>query len=136
MCSSDLAERTLAGEECAALIAVAGGTARAGVLDLCYQLRKNARLFHLPALVLADADLAATPVEAYAQGASLVLPRAMDSDQLTAEIAALLQRQFRRRVLRDRLMNVIPLSSLDPETGLATDAFIADRKSTRLNSSH
>ena len=31
------------------------------MLDLCYQLRKNARLFHLPALVLADADLAATP---------------------------------------------------------------------------
>jgi diguanylate cyclase (GGDEF)-like protein len=119
------AERILAGEECGALVAVVDSSIGYGVLDLCRQVRKNARLFHLPILLLADALAPLMgPVEAYAQGASLVLPQNVDNDALAAEIAAQLQRQRHRRKLRDQLIGIIPAALLDSQTGLLTESFM------------
>jgi diguanylate cyclase (GGDEF)-like protein len=123
------AERILAREECGALVAVADGASRDGVLSLCYQLRKNARLFHLPVLLLADTALLEEPVDAYAQGANLVVPISIAPKDLAAEVAAQLQRQRRRRTLRDRLM-AIPPSLLDPATGLVTESFMMTHLAT------
>jgi len=124
------AERILAGEECGALVAVADADSRDGVFSLCHQLRKNAGLFHLPALLVADAALNERPIDAYAQGANLVVPLAMSEDALAAEIGALLQRQQRRRTLRDRLTAAIPVSCLDPTTGLADEKFMMKHLAT------
>lgn len=126
------AERILAGEECGALVAVADGESRESVLSLCYQLRKNARLFHLPILLMADVALTAKPVDAYAQGASLVVPSTIAPDGLAAEIAAQLQRQRRRGALRDRLTAAIPPSLLDPTTGLVTESFMMKHLATLI----
>jgi two-component system cell cycle response regulator PopA len=121
------AERILVGEECGAVVAVADGESRDGVLSLCYQLRKNARLFHLPVLLVAEPGLASAPIDAYAQGANLVVPLGIAADALAAEIAAQVQRQRRRRTLRDCLMTAIPPSLLDLPTGLANESFLIGR---------
>jgi diguanylate cyclase (GGDEF)-like protein len=119
------AERVLASEECGALIAIVDGSLGYGVLDLCRQVRKNARLFHLPILlVVADGAPLDNPVEAYAQGASLVLPQDIDTESLSAEIAAQLQRQRRRSKLRELLLGIMPSALLDTETGLLTESFM------------
>jgi diguanylate cyclase (GGDEF)-like protein len=118
------AERILAGEECGALVAVVDDSIGHGVLDLCRQVRKNARLFHLPILLLADTPPIERFVEAYAQGANLVVPQSIDPAVLTAEIAAQLQRQRRRGKLRERLLGIVPPALLDAETGLLTEAFM------------
>ena len=118
------AERILAGEECGALVAVADSDSRDGVLDLCYQLRKNARLFHLPILLVADAVLASKPIDAYAQGASAVLPIEIPQEALAVEIASQLERRRRRRLLHNRLVSVVPVSSIDPGTGLVDQSFM------------
>jgi len=124
------AEGILASEECSALVAVADESSRDEILGLCYQIRKNARLFHLPIMLVADATLAAAPVEAYAQGVNLVLPLATPSETLVSEISAQLQRHNRRRTLRDRLMAVIPSSSLDVATGLVAEPFLLEHLTT------
>jgi diguanylate cyclase (GGDEF)-like protein len=124
------AERILAGEECGALVAVVDADSRDGVFSLCHQLRKNAGLFHLPALLVADAALNEKPVDAYARGANLVVPLAMSDDALAAEIGALLQRQQRRRTLRDRLTAAIPASCLDRTTGLVNEKFMMKHLAT------
>jgi two-component system cell cycle response regulator PopA len=118
------AERILAAEECGALIVVADGASRDGVLSLCYQLRKNARLFHLPVLLVAEPALSSAPIDAYAQGANLVVPLDIAPDALAAEIAAQVERQRRRRTLRDRLTAVVPPLLLDAATGLANENFL------------
>lgn len=112
------AERILAGEECGALMAIVNSESRDSILDLCYQLRKNARLFHLPILLVADAELAGKPVDAYAQGASGVVPIDITPESLAIEIGSHLERQRRRRMLRDSLMAVFPVSEIDAGTGL------------------
>jgi two-component system cell cycle response regulator PopA len=123
------AERILAGEECGALVAIADSESRDGVLDLCYQLRKNARLFHLPILLVADAALAAEPVDAYAQGASGVVPIDATPESLAIEIGSHLQRQRRRRMLRDGLTTIFPDSVIDA-TGLVDQSFMSKHLDT------
>jgi two-component system cell cycle response regulator PopA len=118
------AERILVGEECGALVAMVDRESRDGVLSLCYQLRKNARLFHLPVLLVADSILSSSPIDAYAQGANLVVPVGTTADALAAEIAAQVQRQRRRRALRDYLTTAIPPLLLDASTGLANESFL------------
>lgn len=127
------AERILASEECGALVAIADGESRDGVLSLCYQLRKNARLFHLPVLLVAESSLAGKPVDAYAQGASLVVPIGIAPDALAAEIASQLQRHRRRRALRDHLTAAIPSACLDPTTGLVGENFLMTHLATLLD---
>lgn len=118
------AERTLVAEECGALVACADRKSRDAVLSLCHQLRKNPRLFHLPILLLGDHELAADPIDGYAQGASLVLPHDVAVDTLGAEIAAQHRRQRFRGTLRDRLMSTVPTEFLDPATGLVDEKFM------------
>lgn len=118
------AERILASEECCALVAIADSESRDSVLDLCYQLRKNARLFHLPILLVADPVLAGKPIDAYAQGASGVVPLDITQEALAIEIGSHLERQNRRRILRDRLMTVVPISAIDSGTGLVDQSFM------------
>jgi two-component system cell cycle response regulator PopA len=127
------AERILAGEECGALVAIADRESRDGVLSLCHQLRKNARLFHLPVLLLADTELANAPIDAYAQGANLVVPIGIAPEALAAEIASHLQRQRRRRALRDRLIAAIPASLLDSTTGLVAESFLMKHLATLID---
>jgi two-component system cell cycle response regulator len=118
------AERTLVAEECGALVACADRDSRDAVLSLCHQLRKNPRLFHLPILLLGDHDLAADPIDGYAQGASLVLPHDIGGDTLAAEIAAQHRRQRFRGTLRDRLVSTVPSEFVDPATGLVEEPFL------------
>ena len=129
------AERILASEECGALVAIADSESRDNVLDLCYQLRKNARLFHLPILLVADSVLANKPIDAYAQGASGVVPLDMTQEALAIEIGSHLERQNRRRILRDRLMTVIPAAATDSETGLVEQSFMLKHLDT-LSKAH
>jgi len=94
------------------------------VLSLCHQLRKNPRLFHLPILLLGDHELAADPVDGYAQGASLVLPHDVGVETLGAEIAAQHRRQRFRGTLRDQLLSAVPSEFLDAPTGLVDERFM------------
>ena len=69
-------------------------------------------------------------------GAFLASPGVPLTTIMERQIAMLDQQITQASVLRDRLMNVIPLSSLDPETGLATDAFIAKHLETLMEVHH
>lgn len=118
------AERILIGEECGALVAATDGSSTDSVLDLCRQIRKNARLFHLPIVLMEDATPLGKLIEAYAQGASVVVPQHIELEFLSAEIASQLQRQRHRRKLRELLFGIVPPALLDAKTGLFTESFM------------
>ncbi|MGE5538699.1 MAG: diguanylate cyclase domain-containing protein [Gemmatimonas sp.] len=118
------AERMLIAEECGALVAHADDHSRDSVFNLCHQLRKNPRLFHLPVLLLVDRGLAERPVDAYAHGASLVLPHDVSIETLASDIAAQRHRQRRRGMLRERLLSAVPAPLLNEGTGLVNEDFM------------
>ncbi len=85
-------------------------------LGLCTQVRNNPRLFNLPMVLLAEPGRFADRAAAYRRGASLLLPKPVDSERLRASVAALVDRQRLRWAVRGGLDATRQPETLDAQT--------------------
>lgn len=85
-------------------------------LDLCAQVRRNAKLFDLPMLFLASGDDEDARVKAYDNGVSLALPHPGNAADLNPAIPTLVMRQRRKWQIRAALQGT--LTEKTGDTGL------------------
>ncbi len=64
---------------------------------VCSAMRRNTRLFHTPALLLTRSEVYASADEAFARGASDILPANASGDELKSRVIALTAERQRRR---------------------------------------
>lgn len=90
---------------------------------VCSAMRRNTRLYHTPALILARGEVYAEADEAFARGASDILDAAAPCDVLCERIMGLASERRRRRDAKT-LLEACRISSLvDSSTDLFGDAF-------------
>lgn len=102
-------------------------------LDLCSQMRNNARLFNLPVLLVVDGTAVEDPALPYAHGASKVLhtpPRPM---QMRAAIEPLVRRQRLRWAISQALSDSMAPSSKHPATDTYNRDFLMPYLADRLD---
>jgi two-component system cell cycle response regulator len=75
-------------------------------LHLCGQIRNNPSLFNLPVLLVADTGAFANSEKPYLSGASIVIPRPMDHDEIVAAALMLVRRQRLRQEIRELLVGI------------------------------
>jgi two-component system cell cycle response regulator len=75
-------------------------------LYLCGQIRNNAALFNLPVLLVADTGGDVNDERAYLSGASIVIPRPLDHDEIVAATLMLVRRQRLRQQIRSLLAGI------------------------------
>ena len=87
-------------------------------------MRRNARLYHTPVVLLADDVDAQATEEAFARGVSDILPPRASDDELRARILTLTGERRRRREAKAALEACRDPRSLDVETGLFNSGFL------------
>lgn len=97
-----------------------------GALTICSALRRNTRLFHLPALMLVRAGAYDRAEEAFERGASDLLAAGAGHDEIIARITALTRERRRRERLRAAFAALRAPEVTDAETGLVSAAFFMD----------
>jgi two-component system cell cycle response regulator len=114
----------LAEQDCDAAILIEGRVERDAIRELCGDMRRNPRLFHLPVLYIVPSATPDAIAQAYRNGASEVLRPPLESHALQTRLAiAVRHGQLRGRMLaayRQRGQ----LETNDPATGLFTAEFL------------
>ncbi|GGG93161.1 GGDEF domain-containing protein [Glycocaulis albus] len=90
---------------------------------VCSAMRRNTRLYHTPTVLLSHDEVYRAADEAFARGASDILPASLDADDLAARILALAGERRRRRLSKGLLESCRVSAVLDGETDLFNDAF-------------
>ncbi|WP_429911360.1 diguanylate cyclase domain-containing protein [Glycocaulis sp.] len=90
---------------------------------VCSAMRRNTRLYHTPTVLLSHDEVYRAADEAFARGASDILPASLDADDLAARILALAQERRRRRLSKGLLESCRVSAVLDSETDLFNDTF-------------
>ncbi|MEA1943412.1 MAG: diguanylate cyclase [Pseudomonadota bacterium] len=111
----------------------------AGKRDIAFTIssamRRNARLYHTPVVLLADQVDAQTSEEAFARGVSdILLPSASDAE-LRERILTLTDERKRRRHAKAALEACRDPRTLDIETGLFNSGFLTSHIQDLLNAS-
>ena len=96
-------------------------------------MRRNARLYHTPVVLLADDVDAQATEEAFARGVSDILPPRANDDELRARILTLTSERRRRREAKAALEACRDPRSLDVETGLFNSGFLTSHVQDMLN---
>lgn len=87
-------------------------------------MRRNARLYHTPVLLLTDDVDSTAAEEAFARGVSDLLPPGTDDDELRERVLTLTDERRRRREAKAILESCRDTRSLDIETGLFHAAYL------------
>jgi two-component system cell cycle response regulator PopA len=87
-------------------------------------MRRNARLYHTPVLLLSDTVDQEVIEEAFSRGVSDILPRDADDDEIRDRILSLAAERRRRREAKANLEFCRDPRTLDVETGLFHAGFI------------
>lgn len=90
---------------------------------VCSAMRRNTRLYHTPTVLLSHDEIYPAADEAFARGASDILPASLAPDELAERILALAQERRRRRLSKGLLESCRVSAVLDSETDLFSDAF-------------
>lgn len=90
---------------------------------VCSAMRRNTRLYHTPTVLLSHDDVYQAADEAFARGASDILPAFLDADDLAGRILALAQERRRRRLPKSLLESCRVSAVLDNETDLFAETF-------------
>ena len=93
----------------------AAGEASAS-LEFCDHVRNNPRLFNLPVLLLASPGLFPDPVEPFRHGATRVMERPLQEEELRYDLSTLVRRQRLRWSLRQALERTKRGATLDKAT--------------------
>ncbi len=94
------------------------------VLELCEDLRNNTRLYNIPVLLIADREGASDVETAYRRGASDVLFRPLDREELKARAYVLAKQQRHRRALQEAYRHSPHAAVSDSLTGLHSHGFL------------
>ena len=99
-------------------------------------MRRNARLYHTPVLLLSD-DVSGDAVEeAFARGVSDILPPSADDDEIRDRVLSLATERRRRRDAKAALELCRDPRTLDVDTGLFQSGFITSHIQDLLNASN
>lgn len=90
---------------------------------VCSAMRRNTRLYHTPTVLLSHDEVYRAADEAFARGASDILPASLDADDLAERILALAQERRRRRLSKGLLESCRVSAVLDSETDLFNESF-------------
>lgn len=90
---------------------------------VCSAMRRNTRLYHTPTVLLSHDEVYRFADEAFARGASDILPAFLDADDLAGRILALAQERRRRRLSKSLLESCRVSAVLDSETDLFAETF-------------
>jgi two-component system, cell cycle response regulator PopA len=96
-------------------------------------MRRNARLYHTPVILLADAMDNQAIEEAFARGVSDILPPKVDDAELRDRVLTLTQERRRRRAAKNALEACRDPRSLEIETGLFNSGFLTSHIQDLLN---
>ncbi|RKR02840.1 response regulator receiver modulated diguanylate cyclase [Maricaulis maris] len=109
----------------------------AGKRDIAFTIssamRRNARLYHTPVLLLTDDVDPGAAEEAFARGVSDLLPPRTDDDELRERVLTLTAERRRRREAKAILESCRDTRSLDIETGLFHPAYLVSHIQDLLN---
>lgn len=98
-------------------------------------MRRNARLYHTPVVLLADQIDAQATEEAFARGVSDILLPSADDTELRERILTLTDERKRRRHAKAALEACRDPRSLDIDTGLFNSSFVVSHIQDLLNAS-
>lgn len=90
---------------------------------VCSAMRRNTRLYHTPTVLLSHGDVYPAAEEAFARGASDILPAHLEPEDLASRILALANERRRRRMSKGLLESCRVSAVLDCETDLFSEAF-------------
>lgn len=90
---------------------------------VCSAMRRNTRLYHTPTVLISHEDVYQAADEAFARGASDILPASLSGAELAERINALAHERRRRRVSKGLLESCRVSGVLDSETDLFNEAF-------------
>lgn len=90
---------------------------------LCTQVRNNPHLFNLPVLLIGDRDSFEDETVPYERGASNILYRPLQPDELQIGILTLVRRQKMRWDIREALLSTLQRETRDELTGLYSAKF-------------
>ena len=93
---------------------------------MCSDIRDNSRLYHLPILMIADPDDMDDPSLPYEKGATDLLFRPVQKDELGTRLKMLIRQQRYRRCLQDAYRRSLHLETSDSLTGLFNFGFLHD----------
>lgn len=108
----------------AAIIAVNGAAEQ--WLSLCADIRDNPRLYNLPVLLVADSDSLIDPTALFNQGATDLLHRPIDADNLHARLSVLIKQQRYRCRMQEAYQRSLHFETSDSLTGLYNYGFLHD----------
>ncbi|MAK63612.1 MAG: hypothetical protein CMF75_02545 [Maricaulis sp.] len=96
-------------------------------------MRRNARLYHTPVILLADTMDNQAVEEAFARGVSDILPPKVEDDELRDRVLTLTRERRRRRAAKSALEACRDPRSLEIETGLFNSGFLTSHIQDLLN---
>ncbi len=108
----------------AAIIAVNGAAEQ--WLSMCADIRDNPRLYNLPILLVADSDSLIDPTALFNQGATDLLHRPIDADNLHARLSVLIKQQRYRCRMQEAYQRSLHFETSDSLTGLYNYGFLHD----------
>jgi two-component system cell cycle response regulator len=117
-------EELVGGHYEAAIVAVNGAADR--WLTMCADIRDNPRLYNLPILLVADSGSFSDPTAPFKQGASDVLHRPIDADNLRARLSLLIKQQRYRGRMQKVYSRALHIETSDSLTGLYSYGFLHD----------
>jgi two-component system cell cycle response regulator PopA len=97
-------------------------------------MRRNARLYHTPVLLLSDLAATGDAGEAFARGVSDILPADADEQEIQERILSLASERRRRREAKAALEACRDPRTLDVDTGLFNSSFVTSHVQDLLNS--
>lgn len=93
---------------------------------MCGDIRDNPRLFHLPILLIADPETVDDPSLPYEKGATDLLFRPVQKDELGTRLKMLIRQQRYRRCMQEAYRRSVHLETSDSLTGLFNFGFLHD----------
>lgn len=97
---------------------------------VCSAMRRNTRLYHTPALLITRSEVYAEADEAFARGASDIIPANASSEELRERVTALAEERRRRRSAKASLESCLVRDLMDKDS----DLFGAEFARTHLDS--
>ncbi len=108
----------------AAIVAVDGAADR--WLAMCADIRDNPGLYNLPILLVADSESLIDPTVLFNQGATDLLHRPIDADNLRARLSLLIKQQRYRCRMQEAYRRSLHIETSDSLTGLYNYGFLHD----------
>lgn len=117
-------EKLIKGRFEAAVVAI--NDAPENWLTMCADIRNNPRLYNLPILIVADSDGFSDPTECFKNGATDLLHRPIDADNLRARLSLLIKQQRFRSRMQKAYSRTLHMETSDSLTGLYNFGFLHD----------